>query len=155
MKNSIIFIGALLCFFFVHAQNGDIKPVNVLYIIKNDINITKTNHLFVDSKDIAHLYLPSKTEASKNLGPIKEDVVVYITLKQGVKLLTLSKLLAKNKLGVDYNNTPVYIDDELIPNPDDILSTETGLKNLNRTSKRIDIISKSGSRFRNITGTRH
>ena len=82
-------------------------------------------------------------------------MVIYITLKQGVKLLTLSRLLANNKLGVDYSKIPVYIDGEAIPNPDDILSTETGLKNLNRTSKRIDIISKSGSRFRKITGTRH
>ncbi len=154
MKNSIIFIAVLLCFSFAHTQDGDIKPNTVLYIIKTETNLIKTNHLFVDNKDLAGLDLPSKAEASKTLGSIKEDVVVYVTLKQGVKLLPLSRLLANYNLDVNYNNIPVYIDGEAISNPDDILSTETGLKHVKRTSNRIDISSKS-PRLRNAKGLRH
>ncbi len=154
MRTSIIFIVVLLCFSFVHAQNPYIKPIKILFIIKSDTGITKTNHLFVDTKDVADLYLPSRDEALKSLGPTQEDQVFYITLKKDVKLLTLSKLLANKKLDVGYNNIPVYIDGEAITNPDDILSTETGLRNLYRTSKRIDIITKLGA-FKKITGTRN
>jgi len=143
-------MSALLCFSFAHAQNGNSKPVTALYVIKSDTNIIKTNHLFIDTKEIAHLDLPSKAEASKSLGSISEDVVIYITLKKDVKLLTLSKLLAYNNLGVEYKNIPVYIDGEAIPNPDDILSTEAGLKNISKTSKRIDLTTKSGPKIKNM-----
>lgn len=155
MKKIIFLISILFCFSRAEAQNSDNKPVAVLYIIKSKTGITKTNHLFVDAEDISQLYIPSRDEASKSFGPIKEDVVMYITLKQGVKLLTLSGLLANRKLAEDFHNIPVYIDGETVSNPDDILSTETGLRDLKRTSRRIEIITKLWPRPKNLTGLRH
>ncbi len=154
MKLSMFFIATLSGLSFAHAQNENNKPNTVLFIIKSEKNNIRTNHLFINANEVAHIDLPSKAEASKSLGSIKEDVVTYITLKKGVELLTLSKLLAKNNLDIEYKNIPVYIDGEEIPNPDDILSTETGLKKINRTSERIDITSISGYRPKNIAGTR-
>ena len=139
MKLSMFFITILLGLSVANPQNVNRKPNTVLYIIKSKKKEIRTNHFFINANEVAHLDLPSKAEASKSLGFIKEDVVMYITLKKGVKLLSLSKLLAKNNLAMEYKNIPVYIEGEEIPNPDDILSTETGIKKITRTSERIDI----------------
>lgn len=158
MKKSIIFIILLQCFSFTYAQNSDVKPVTVLYIIKSDVgDIKKTHNFFVESDEIAKLELPRKDEILKKLGPITEDVVAYVTLKQGVKLLTLSNLLKNKKLDDNYNNIPVYINGEALSDSEDFLASEMSLKDIKRTSKRIDIITKSGFTHKKLPGlrTRH
>ena len=156
MKSSIIFISILCCFSFAHPQNQDSKPVSALYVVKSQSGTIKANHVFVDTKDIENLYLPSKAEGSESLGPVSEDVVIYITLKKDVKVLSISKLLAYYNLDAQYNNIPVYIDGAAVSDPDAILATKTGLKNITRTSKRIDLTTKSGPIVKNMdTKFRH
>jgi hypothetical protein len=152
MKSSIIFISILCCFSFTHPQNQDSKPARALYVVKSQSGTIKTNLIFVDAKDIENLYLPSKAEASESLGPVSEDVVIYMTLKKGVKVLSISKLLAYHNLDAQYNNIPVYIDGTAISDPDAMLATKTGLKNIiiTRTSKRIDLSTKSGLKIENM-----
>jgi hypothetical protein len=144
MKTAMIFIGALLCFSFVHGQNENSKRVTALWVIISATDTIKTNHLFIEPEKIADLYLLSKAEASQSLGPISEDVVFYVTLKKDVRLLNLSELLAHYHLDVAYKNIPVYKDGEAIPDPGDILSTKTGFKNVTRTSTRIDLTTMTG-----------
>ena len=152
MKSSIIFISILCCFSFAHAQTQDSKPVKALYVVKSKSGTIKANHIFIDPKDIENLYLPSKAETLASLGPVSEDVVIYMTLKKDVKVLSISKLLAYNNLDAQYNNIPVYIDGAPISDPDAILATKTGLKNITRTSERIDLTTKSALKMENTDG---
>jgi len=66
------------------AQNtARFKTIKVLWIIKTDNGVVKSHNFLVDEDDVEKLYIPTKPQASKDLGEIiSEDLVVYVTLKK-------------------------------------------------------------------------
>jgi hypothetical protein len=145
MKTTItMLIAIFMCNAFLYAQNDDvIDRYNVLYVIKMDGNIIKTNHFLVEDNYFQTLEIPSKAEASKTLGTIKEALVLIITLKKDVTLYTLPMLLEKFNIDPKDKSLPFFIDGYAITNPDDIVSTGDFIRKMAKVNGQINIITKS------------
>jgi hypothetical protein len=142
MKATItILIAIFMCNAFLYAQKDDLL-YNNLYVIKMDGKNIKTNHCLVENMDIQNMDLPSKAEASKTLGTIKEPVVIIITLKKDVTLYTLPMLLEKFKIDPNDKSLPFFIDSTAITNPDDIVSTGDFIKTIAKVNGQINITTK-------------
>ncbi len=149
-----------LCMVTVKAQNGlsglvtqmplntkinsDKVKVKALVILKTDTGDIKTNNIFALATDIEKMDLPSKTEVSKTLGPIEEDVVVVITLKKDVRWLRIPALLAKYHIDAKYSNLPVYVDDKLLTHPGPVIIAEPMVKAVDLKNAQIHITTNNG-----------
>ncbi len=149
-----------LCMVTVEAQNGlsgTIAPlssntkinsnkdkIKALVILKTDTGDVKTNNILAMATDIEKMDLPSKTEVSKTLGPIEEDVVVVITLKKDVNWLRLPALLAKYHIDAKYSNLPVCVDDKLLTHPGPVIIAEPMVKAVNFKNTQIHITTHNG-----------
>ena len=145
MKTTItMLIAIFICNAFLYAQNDDIiDRYNILYVIKMDGNIIKTNHFLVESKDFQSLEYPSKAEASKTLGTIKEPLVIIITLKKDVTLYTLPMLLEKFNIDPNDKSLPFFIEGYAITNPADIVSAGDVIRAIAKVNGKINITTKS------------
>jgi hypothetical protein len=116
-----------MCNALIYAQNDYndyiIDHHKILFVIKTDGNIIKTNHYYGEDKNIENIELPSKAEASKTLGTIKEDIVTILTFKKNVTIYTLPMLLEKFNIDPNDKSLPIFIDGDAIPNAADIVST--------------------------------
>jgi hypothetical protein len=131
-----------MCNAFLYAQRDGIQ-YNTLYVIKMDGENIKTNHCLVGTMDIQTMDLPSKAEASKTIGTIKEPLVMIITLKKNVTLYTLPMLLEKFNIDPNDKSLPFFIDSIAITNPDDIVSTGDFIKTIAKVNGQIHITTKS------------
>lgn len=145
MKTTItMLIAIFMCNAFIYAQNDYVNYQDkVLFVIKKDGNIIKTNHYFGEDKNIETIDLPSKAEASKTLGTIKEDIVTILTFKKNVTIYTLPMLLEKFNIDPTDESLPVFVDGHAIPNPADIVSTGDFIIAIEKVNGQINITTKS------------
>jgi|GEM_PF-5869376 len=125
----IIFLSFFVGYGAANAQPA-LHKVKALYIIKFDNTSIKTNHLLIHINDIETLLLPSKTDATKTLGEFPEDLAVIVFLKAKATPLNLSMLLTKFNIQASDNIRPVYIDNKLVTNPNNILTTGDVVKSI-------------------------
>lgn len=101
-----------------------------------------TKYIVMSTKDVTNLKSLSQDEMKEILGYIPDVMVMEVTIKPTIKLVTLGEYYDRNELPSEKRELPLYIGEQLVDNKETVLIDESNIDKFEVLDSKIVIVEK-------------